>query len=173
MPRSFHLPHIQTLGSQEINRPQPVEALLPMAFSKDQLQQAMGDFDYFGLARLKPGISPAQASEEINALQHTIMGSLAADEKATLSATLTPFQQVLVGNNQRPLLILLAAVAGLLLVGCVNITTLLLARAAGRRHQMAVAAGPGGEPHRDVAHGTSGNDGTRGFSAAGWAFCWR
>jgi predicted permease len=143
MPRSFHLPHIQTLGSQEINRPQPVEALLPMAFSKDQLQQAMGDFDYFGLARLKPGISPAQASEEINALQHTIMGSLAADEKATLSATLTPFQQVLVGNNQRPLLILLAAVAGLLLVGCVNITNLLLARAAGRRHQMAVAAALG------------------------------
>ena len=47
------------------------------------------------------------------------------------------------GNNQKPLLILLAAVAGLLLVGCVNITNLLLARAVGKRQQMAVAAALG------------------------------
>ena len=53
MPPSFHLPHIQNFASQDSNHPQPVEALLPMAFSKDQLQEAMGDFDYFGLARLK------------------------------------------------------------------------------------------------------------------------
>ena len=70
-------------------------------------------------------------------------GSLSAEEKATLSATLTPFQQSLVGNNQKPLLILLAAVAGLLLVGCVNITNLLLARAVGKRQAMAVAAALG------------------------------
>jgi predicted permease len=143
MPRSFHLPFIETFASVDSNRPQPIQALLPMAFSKDLLQEAMGEFDYFGLARLKPGVSVAQAASEINALQRTIMGGLAADEKATLSANLTPFQQALVGNNQRPLLILLAAVAGLLLVGCVNITNLLLARAAGRRQQMAVAAALG------------------------------
>jgi hypothetical protein len=59
----------------------------------------MGDFDYFGLARLKPGVSVPQASAEINALEHTIMGRLPAEEKATLSATLTPFQEELVGNN--------------------------------------------------------------------------
>ncbi len=55
----------------------------------------------------------------------------------------TPFQQVLVGNNRTPLLILLAAVAGLLLVGCVNITNLILSRAAGRKQQLAVAAALG------------------------------
>jgi predicted permease len=143
MPPSFHLPHIQAFGIQEINRLQPVEALLPMALSKDRLQEAMGDFDYFGLARLKPGVSVSQANGEINALQHTITSGLAADDKATLSATLTPFQRSLVGNNQKPLLILLAAVAGLLLVGCVNITNLLLSRAVGRRQSMAVAAALG------------------------------
>ena len=143
MPPSFHLPHIQNFSSQDSNHPQPVEALLPMAFSKDLLQEAMGEFNYFGLARLKPGVSLAQANAEINALQHTITGSLTGEEKATLSATLTPFQQSLVGNNQKPLMILLAAVAGLLLVGCVNITNLLLARAVGKRQQMAVAAALG------------------------------
>jgi predicted permease len=143
MPPSFHLPHIQNFSSQDSNHPQPVEALLPMAFSKDLLQEAMGEFNYFGLARLKPGVSLAQANAEINALQHTITGSLTGEEKATLSATLTPFQHALVGNNQKPLMILLAAVAGLLLVGCVNITNLLLARAVGKRQQMAVAAALG------------------------------
>ena len=143
MPPSFHLPHIQNFSSQDSNHPQPVEALLPMAFSKDLLQEAMGEFNYFGLARLKPGVSLAQANAEINALQHTITGGLTGEEKATLSATLTPFQHSLVGNNQKPLMILLAAVAGLLLVGCVNITNLLLARAVGKRQQMAVAAALG------------------------------
>jgi predicted permease len=114
-----------------------------MAFSKNQLQQAMGDFDYFGLGRLKPGVSVAQANAEINTLQQRISASLSANEKATLSAVQTPFQQQLVGNNQTPLLILLAAVAGLLLVGCVNITNLLLARATRRRQQVAVAAALG------------------------------
>src|SRR3984885_566209 len=114
-----------------------------MAFDKDQLAEVMGDFNYFGLARLKPGVSVAQANAEIDALQRTIMGTLAANEKATLSAALTPFQQSLVGSNQKPLLILLAAVAGLLLVGCVNITNLLLARAVGKRQSMAVAAALG------------------------------
>jgi predicted permease len=143
MPPTFHLPHVQNFSSLDLNHPQPVEALLPMALSKEQLQQAMGDFDYFGLARLRPGVSAAQANAEVNALQRTIMANLSAKERATLSATLTPFQQQLVGNNQKPLLILLAAVAGLLLVGCVNIANLVLARAVGKRQQMAVAAALG------------------------------
>jgi predicted permease len=143
MPPSFHLPHVQAFGGPGAAHPQPVGALVPIAFSQDSLQQAMGDFDYFGLARLKPGVSVAQASAEINALQRSIMSRLSAEEKATISATLTPFQLQLVGNNRKPLLILLAAVAGLLLVGCVNIANLLLARAVGRRQQMAVASALG------------------------------
>jgi predicted permease len=143
MAPSFHLPPIPTLESTDSNHAQPPEAMLPMAFSNDLLQDAMGEFNFFGLARLKPGVSAAQANEEINALQRTIVASLPANEKATLSATLTPFQQELVGNDRKPLLILLAAVVVLLLVGCVNITNLLLARAVGKRQQMAVAAALG------------------------------
>jgi ABC-type antimicrobial peptide transport system permease subunit len=120
-----------------------VEALVPLAFSKEQMEEVMGDFNYFGLARLKPGVSAAQANAEIDALQNTIVSGLSAQEKATLSAVVTPFQKALVGNNRTPILVLLAAVAGLLLVGCVNITNLLLSRAVGRRQQMAVAAALG------------------------------
>lgn len=143
MPQSFHLPLMQTRLGPNTASAKRVEALAPLAFSKDQLEEVNGDFDYFGLARLKPGVSAAQANAEINALQHTIAEGLPADSKSSLAAVLTPFQQALVGNNRTPLLILLAAVAGLLLVGCVNITNLLLARAVGRRQQMAIAAALG------------------------------
>jgi len=144
MPQSFHMPAVQTIATiGETNRPLPIEVVEPLAFSKERLAEQMGDLNYFGLARLKTGVSVAAASADLDALQHTISANLPADEKATLSATLTPFQQKLVGNNRKPLMILLAAVAGLLLMGCVNVTNLLLARAVGRKQQMALAAALG------------------------------
>src|SRR5579859_3451845 len=141
MPASFHMPIVQTFAGATQSR--PIQALVPMVFSKDQLAEVMGDFNYFGLARLKPGVSLSAANAEFNSLQHTIQSGLSAQEMATLSAQLSPFQQVLVGTNRTPLLILLASVAGLLLVGCVNIANLLLSRAVGRRQQLAVAAALG------------------------------
>ncbi|HEX4283694.1 MAG TPA: ABC transporter permease [Terracidiphilus sp.] len=144
MGSSFHVPAVQTLASiGETNRPLPIEVLEPLAFSKERLAEEMGDLNYFGLARLKRGVSVEAATAELDALQHEISASLPADEKATLSIALTPFQEQLVGNNRKPLIILLFAVAGLLLVGCVNVTNLQLARAVGQRQQMAVAAALG------------------------------
>lgn len=144
MPQSFHMPSVQTPASiGDSNRPLSIGILEPLAFSKDRLAEDMGDLDYFGLARLKPGVSMAAATADLDALQRAISANLPADEKATLSVALTPFQDDLVGSNRRPLWILLSAVAGLFLVACVNITNLLLARSVGRRQQMAVAAALG------------------------------
>jgi predicted permease len=143
MPSSFLMPPTQSYGESESTRKVSLGALIPMAFSKDQLEEAMGDLNYFALARLKPGVTAAQANAEIDAEQRAISASLPADEKATLSAVLTPLQQELVGTSRRPLGILLGAVAGLLAVGCVNVANLLLARSSGQRQQMAVAAALG------------------------------
>ncbi|RXH54373.1 ABC transporter permease [Granulicella sibirica] len=140
---SFHLPVLETFASADSTPPQPAEALVPLAFATEQLQEKMGDFNYFGLARLVPGVSALQASAEINALQGSIMRGLAPDEQGTLSAVVSPFQGALVGSNRTPLLLLLCAVAGLLLVGCVNITNLLLARAASQKQSLAIAAALG------------------------------
>jgi predicted permease len=144
MPQSFHMPSIQTMGTiGSASRQLPIGILLPMAFSKERLAEQMGDLNYFGLARLKPGTSVAVANAELNALQHRISVNLPPGDEATLSSVVTPFQEKLVGNNQKPLMILLAAVAGLLLVGCVNVTNLLLSRAISRKRQFAVAAALG------------------------------
>lgn len=144
MPQSFHMPAVQTMTTVvETSRPLPIGVLEPLAFSDGRLAEQMGDLDYFALARLKPGISVSQATADLDALQRTISLNLPADQKATLSAVVTPFQRELVGNDRKPLLILLAAVAGLLVVGCVNVTNLLLARAIGRKRQIALAAALG------------------------------
>jgi predicted permease len=136
MPASFRMP--STWGGKE-----SLSAIVPMAFDKELLEETMGDLNYFGLARLKPGVSVGVANAELDAEQRAIAATLPAKEKATLSAVLTPWQEDLVGGTRKPLTILLGAVAGLLLVGCVNIANLLLARAAGQKQQMAVAAALG------------------------------
>jgi predicted permease len=144
MPRSFHVPSLQWSSAiGETDRSRPVELLAPLAFSKERLAEDMGDLNYFGLARLNPGVSVSAATVDLDGLQHAISKNLPANEKATLSVALTPFQETLIGNNRKPLVILLAAAVCLLLVGCVNVTNLLLARAVGRRQQMAVAAALG------------------------------
>jgi predicted permease len=143
MPESFHLPPVRAMSQLGAGSGDPVAAIVPRVFSKEELQQAAGDYNYIGLGRLKPGVSVTQASEEINELQRTITAGLSGDSKVTLSAVILPFQQKLVGTNRKSLLILLGAVVGLLLVGCVNITNLLLARATSRKQQMAVASALG------------------------------
>lgn len=144
MPPSFHVPAVQTLASVgETHRPLSVGVIEPLSFSKERLAEGMGDFNYFGLARMKAGVTIAAAAADLNALQQQISAKLPADEKGNLSVHLESFQRQLIGKNQKPLMLLLAAVGGLLLVGCVNVTNLQLARAVGQRQQMAVAAALG------------------------------
>src|SRR6202012_2137597 len=109
MPASFHMP--STWGGKDT-----LSAIIPMAFDKDLLEETMGDLNYFGLARLKPGVTVAAANAELDAEQHAIAATLPPNEKATLSALLTPWQEDLVGGSRKPLMILLGAVGGLLLV---------------------------------------------------------
>ena len=144
MPQSFHMPSIQTMATIGSTNRQLADWSPGAA---GLLEGAAGRRD--GRSELlRTGATESRnigcrGEPDLNALQHTISANLPADEKATLSAEITPFQEKLVGNNRKPLMILLAAVVGLLLVGCVNVTNLLLSRAVGQKRQMAVAAALG------------------------------
>lgn len=142
MPRGFYLPalHGVIVGSSAQIAPQ---AMVPMAFNAETLAERMGDFNYVALARLRGNVTGPAAQAELDSLQHGISATLPADSYATLSSAVTPLQTKLVGDNRKPMLILLAAVAGLLLVGCANIANLLLARALGRRRELAITAALG------------------------------
>lgn len=136
LPASSELSNTQLAGDDL-----PVEAFVPFGWTADQLSEVEGDHNYLGIARLKPGVSIAEATAEMNTLQQAI-GRQTPDH-VHFAATVTGLQQYLTAGTRNALLMLLAAVSTLLLIGCVNITNLLLARAASREHEAAVRSALG------------------------------
>src|ERR1700744_3593820 len=136
LPSAFDLSDTRIAGGDH-----PIEAFVPFGWNAEQLADVEGDQDYVGIARLKPGVSIAQATAEMNTLQHAI--GRQTEDHTDFSSTITGLQQYLTGSSRSSLLMLLAAVITVLLIGCVNITTLLLARAASREHEAAVRSAVG------------------------------
>ena len=119
------------------------EVAVPLALRDDARRANRGANFVRVVARLKPGVSIAQAKADLDATAHRLQQQFPIDDARKVGISLYPLQGEIVRDYTGLLWTLFGAVAMLLLIGCGNLANLLLLRAAGRRSELALRASLG------------------------------
>jgi putative ABC transport system permease protein len=144
-------------------RPREVIGVMPAGFTLRELRmdvilperfnmaQPPPDFCCTGVARLKPGMTVADANTDVDRMLPMYVDKymrpyFAGADALQLRAAVRPLKQDVVGDIGRALWVLLGSISMLLLIACANVANLLLARAETRGAEFAVRAALGAGP---------------------------
>jgi predicted permease len=143
MPRDFRFLDVADLA-----------LILPLQLDRNKTE--LGNFSYFGIARLKPEITIGGASTDVARMlpitleAFALRPGLSLDllKQSRLSPSLRPLKEEVVGNVSTLLWVVMSGVGIVLLIACANIANLLLVRTEGRQHELALRAALGATRRR-------------------------
>ncbi|MBB6143429.1 putative permease [Silvibacterium bohemicum] len=128
---------------------QDADIVAPFQWDRGKIK--LGNFSQRAIARLRPGVTMAQASADMARLLPVVLRSFPSPEgfsitifeKARISPNLRPLKQDVVGDVGKVLWVLMGSIALVLLVACANVANLLLVRVEGRRQELAIRSALG------------------------------
>jgi putative ABC transport system permease protein len=148
MPKDFTFPYGSMLGSTGFTRGLTVDMWFPVTRQRDpRLLDASGQpnraIHYFGvIGRLRSGVSIERARNDLDAIAARRAIEF-PDTNAGWGVTVRPLHEQTVGALRPALLMLLGGVGVVLLITCINVANVLLARAAGRGRDLAIRSALG------------------------------
>jgi putative ABC transport system permease protein len=123
--------------------------ILPIRF--DRNKTTLGQFSYEGVARLKPGVTLAEANTDVARMLPIVWRSFPPPPgfslelflKAKVGPNVRPLKQDVIGNVGTLLWVLMGSIGLVLLIACANVANLLLVRAEGRQQEIALRSALG------------------------------
>lgn len=112
-------------------------------------EHSRGFYDFWGIGRLRDGVSLGSARAEMSSIANRLQREY-GNRQFNLGASVIPLSEVIVGDIRPSLLVLLAGALLLLLIACVNVGSLVLARSESRRRETAIRGALGATPARLV-----------------------
>ena len=132
LPPDFVLPNLDT------------DVVIPLQPDVDPRRNVRTSVNFLRLAgRIKPGVSMEQARAELDSIRQNLRRQYPDAYAGKIGVVTLPLTEEIVGNSRAMLVTILGAVAALLLIACVNLAGMSLARAAARQRELAVRSALG------------------------------
>jgi putative ABC transport system permease protein len=130
------------------------DVIVPLAF--DRNKQVLAGFGFQGIARLKPGVTIAQADADVTRMLPIWMDSWSNGpgtnshdyEKWRITSAIRPLKQEVIGNVGNVLWVVMATLGVVMLMACANVANLVLVRAEARQQELAIRAALGADRAR-------------------------